>query len=83
MRGWPREGLKFLRGRRDVIFSPLGIYAAVVAWHGGRNCGVGWFGRGLGGEVAGCQPLSATPGGLVVDYKRSFCCVVSRCLTLV
>lgn len=47
--------------------------------HGGRNCGVGRWTR-VGG---GLLPPSATPAESLVDYKRSFCCVVSRCLTRV
>lgn len=47
--------------------------------HGGRNCGVGRWTR-VGG---GLLPPSTTPAESLVDYKRSFCCVVSRCLTRV
>ena len=49
MRGWPRKGLKFLRGRRDVIFSPLGIYAAVVACTVGEIAAWGGLVEGWGG----------------------------------
>lgn len=38
-------------------------------------------GCGRGEERSFCEPRQR--GGSVVDYKRSFCCVVSRCLTRV
>lgn len=37
----------------------------------------GWLTR------VGGRSVNHARGGLAVDYKRSFCCVVSRCLTRV
>lgn len=34
-----------------------------------------------GGEGRRGRSVNHARGGLAVDYKRSFCCVVSRCLT--
>lgn len=74
-----QRGLRFFHSRWNVIFSPPGIYAAVVEYMvGDIAAGVD---RGWRGVVS--LDLSTAPGGLPVDYKRSFCCVVSKCLTRV